>query len=134
MKLNISSSVAAVAKDVYYVHFYYGKYLLSRSGGMVVADCCECDIHYGPCLRPNGICLTPETKTGSSVCSPLDQWDTYVGRRLAFTRAIRTYPRPLRKALWDAFNSISPWRPPLRMKRLPRRQNVGNVSGGVAAA
>lgn len=40
---------------------------------------------------------------GAAFCSPHDNFDRRIGRKLAFTRAIADFPREQRRELWREF-------------------------------
>lgn len=61
-----------------------------------------CAIHLGKCVREGDkkICLVKPIGVGVSTCSKKDQFVKKTGRKIAFTRAIMTFPRELRAQLW----------------------------------
>ena len=96
---------------------------------------CYCTIHLGDCTKPTRPCETKGAHTGIAKCSPRDNFNRYIGRKIAFTRAVQSYPRTVRMALWDAYLTKCPPPPtrPICQKRGATHATVGGIQGGVAA-
>jgi hypothetical protein len=62
-----------------------------------------CTIHAGPCAAKVRPCDTVGSVSGQARCSRLDNFDKAKGRKLAFSRAISSFPRPLRAELWHDY-------------------------------
>jgi hypothetical protein len=46
--------------------------------------------------------------TGASYCSRSDEFCRRIGRKLSLERALRSFDRPVRTKLWDAYFAKSP--------------------------
>lgn len=73
-----------------------------------------CSIHEGACLDRRK-CNIATNLVGIAICNPLDdQFNRFIGRKLAFTRAIARLPREDRSAFWAAFFAKpTPPKPPV---------------------
>lgn len=68
-----------------------------------------CGIHEGACtVKGCASCAHPYQ--GVAHCHEHDQFNKYVGRKISLGRALRAFPRPLRKQIWDAYFKQSPIR------------------------
>ena len=68
----------------------------------------SCYIHEGKCPENDRPCGAPMDHVGETRCSPSDNFDPRNGRKIAFTRAISTYPKVLRAKLWVEYLNINP--------------------------
>jgi hypothetical protein len=146
MRLSVSTGEPA-SSGSYAVHFHFLTVLPEGlvepfSKGMLPPDLiavvgvreCYCTIHLGDCAKPQRPCETKGAHTGIAKCSPKDNFNRYTGRKIAFTRAVQSYPRTVRMALWDAYLTRCP-PPPTRptRKRGATHEKVGGIQGGIAA-
>lgn len=60
----------------------------------------SCAIHLGDCVGKGRPCGTPGTEVGHAECSVQDTFNRAKGRRVAFSRAIRAFPKHVRQQLW----------------------------------
>lgn len=71
----------------------------------------HCTVHSGPCerLKPPSppLCLVKGQMTGTAICGMFnpEQFVRATGRKIAFTRAVKSLPRNVRAALWTAYNT-----------------------------
>jgi len=62
-----------------------------------------CSIHAAPCATKERPCKTSSAVQAAALCSVLDNFCKYKGRKVSFGRAISAWPRALRTQLWNEF-------------------------------
>ena len=150
MRLTISAEPPLTSQfDVTYMaHFWFDKSTLYLERGPLrgihSTIVTYCTIHKGPCDTKARPCATKGAATGFTAVGPLDRFERAVGRKIAFGRAIQSFPRHIRAKLWDAYHHVFP-PPPTRLKRATRPQSsalvsevtnattMGPIQGGAAA-
>jgi hypothetical protein len=68
-----------------------------------------CGIHEGACVI-KGCADYAHPYQGVAHCHSHDQFSKYVGRKVALGRALKAFPRPLRKHIWHEYFKQSPIR------------------------
>lgn len=155
LQLKIESKEEPASSGSYTIHFEYVRVvpeevllLFKQMGAPVPATNvlatireCYCTIHKGDCKIIKYPCGTPNSYVGISKCSPKDNFNRRVGRKIAFTRAICVYPPHVRKLLWAAFLTLWPPTPTKPPKVKPKgasnvvvMQKVGTVPISQATA
>jgi hypothetical protein len=149
MRLTISTEDPAWS-GAYALHFHYQVYYFApmttwhnHSVYGVRTKWTYCAFHLGTCAKDARPCNTPHATTGVAKCSPHDNFNRWVGRKLALTRALVAYRHPDTKhfmpkrviaAIWAAYLAKCP--PPSgRPKVLKEKPNasVGAIPRGNAA-
>lgn len=85
--------------ELYVAHFHHENW----SWDMLANWRTICTVHYGPCAAKTRPCNTPGQNTGQALCSVRDNFCKATGRKIAFGRAIATFPRPVRTLLWREY-------------------------------
>jgi len=67
-----------------------------------------CSVHQGRCASNARPCGTPDTLTGTAKLSKHDVFCRATGRKVAFTKALASLPRELRRALWQSYLAQHP--------------------------
>ena len=86
----------------YCAHFFHGRHVRAGTG---VPQYTQATLHRWPCERQERPCGTSWAVEGTAWCSPNDNFERSVGRKIALGRALHalglSYER--RKAIWDSY-------------------------------
>lgn len=97
MKLTVTNEDGSTME--WFVHVYRERPEFNHNRATV------CTVHEGPCNISEDQCLTP-CLGGDAKCSPKDNFSRRIGRKIAFTRAIKQLPREQRQKLWIAYLAV----------------------------